>query len=179
MTKRKPTTSEKVAKSFIEAPSTPAEKVAKFIYENTIRAYGSLFLDEDSKPLSEKAQKIQDYINTHMSGDYRRHAANLFSELLGETICIKNDFVERFEPHTMLVPINNDNGHDYALNQPILHLSSSRGNSFLKVVGGYYTHGNNLTTRVTSLRLPTPKEVLEFIQVDEPKLMSLLGVVVL
>jgi hypothetical protein len=55
----------KVVKSFIEAPSTPAEKVAKFLYENSFRAYGRLFLDESPKPLSEKAQRVQDYINTH------------------------------------------------------------------------------------------------------------------
>jgi hypothetical protein len=175
MTKRKPATSE----SFIEAPSTTAEKVAKFLYENTIRAYGSLLLDENTKPLSEKAQRVQDYINTHMSDDYRIHAANLFSELLGETIRIKDNFVKHFEPYTMLVPIANDNNHNYILNQPVLRLPSSSSHSFLKVVGEHYTHGNNLTFRVESLRLPTPKEVLEFVQVDEPKLMSMLGMAVL
>jgi len=179
MTSRKSATKKK-ALSFMDAPSMPAEKVAKFIYENTVCAYGSLLNGtKNGKPLSEKAQKIQDYINTHLSGSYRRHAANLFSELLGETIAIKSSIIEEFVASTMLVPIGNDNNHDYPLNKPALRVSGSRANTFMKWSNGFLIRGNNMTTTISNLRLPTPEEVLEFVKVDEEQVMSALGVVVL
>lgn len=155
-------------------------RLAKFLMQRTQDAFGTQFEDTAKpKPLSEKAQKMKDYIQSNMSGGYGVAAADLFSILLGENISLSADCVtfKNAAKGALIIPTDNDNGHDYPVDQ--IAVVSEQGRTQLMIPSHDWRHGNTITNTKTCLRLPTEDEVLDFATTHFDKLTAVLSVVIL
>lgn len=152
--------------------STVSVVQAKLLKENLPKLADELYqltekwASKRLKPsdLSERAQEIIVVLNDMHSWTEtgKKDLAKLASAIIGEPVPYKSNSV-RFTVGIVIVPVGNDNGHDYDLNEPCIcrYVADSSTNRFVKMNG---TSGNNLTTNPSLLRIATREEVGTLLQ---------------
>lgn len=127
----------------------------KFIEEETERLKMDYYFERAK--VSPKGETIRNIVlDKELFGCQRGNVLEVLSIYTGEDLRDAGDQIAWDNRLPMIVFIENRNGHDYDLNQPLLSLGNGKG------VGMNGHLGNNLDTRRRTIRPATEKEIDKF-----------------
>lgn len=148
--------------------------IAAAIHHATTRWFTGKAAKGDKK-LSPKAKKIQSIVSTGGFGCRTRYVLDIMSTLLGEELVDTRLGHRAFNRLTMVVPIGNDNSHNYPLGKPALFTGYSHSSGaweseddiFFRL-GSNTSGGNHMTPTKRCLRPATRHEILKFLRQAPP-----------
>jgi hypothetical protein len=153
---------------------TPIQaKLAAYLISQTKKGFA-----DDKTGLSKKGQSLKNYIQTHFNG-YGTQVAGLISILHGEKIEVADNrhTDPRFVKGACVVPLKNENGHDYPLNK-VAVVGTNNLVNLLKDADGV-KYGNNIGNSEAALRPATEAEIKEFVARRESSITEFLSIVLL
>jgi hypothetical protein len=120
---------------------------------------------EEVEKLSLKGRAIYTFLDKTDFGCYAASVRELSSLLLGEELPSKPNKDVNYRVGTVVVPIENTNGHNYEIGQPaICYLAGSTGaGRHLSVKRPTEGSGNNMEYTSKALRPATPEEIAAFL----------------
>lgn len=150
------------------------KKIAKRLLDNSVAAYGEALKPADKAVAkTDLGKKIVPILQKADFGCQTDAVHALMSAICGEDLGepIGRDGKSRnieFAASTLVVPVKNDNSHDYGLGECVFVFSDGdvcrRSN---------WTTGNHLTETASCLRLPTIAEAEGFVRKTLPHLKKL------
>ena len=145
------------------------KKIAKRLLDNSVAAYGEALKPADKAAAkTDLGKKIVPILQKADFGCQTDAVHALMSAVCGEDLgkLVKRDkkgLAIKFAASTLIVPVKNDNAHDYGLGKCVFVFSDGdvcrRSN---------WTTGNHLTGTASCLRLPTLAEAEEFVRKNLP-----------
>lgn len=131
------------------------ESLRKFIEGETSRLKTDYYFERAK--VSAKGETIRNIVlEKELFGCQRGNVLEVLSIYTGEDLRDAADQIDWSERFPMIVFLDDRNGHNYDLNQPVLSLGNGRG------VGLGGNMGNNLDTRRRTIRPATPDEIEKY-----------------